>query len=175
MRQAAARLIAGLDREQARSLAAEARTGLEQTTFALGRIEREPAEALARAVVVLAAEKESPRVRLAAVRLIQRGIGDIVAPSCRGMVWEGYSVRRPQGKQEHGKALAALRAAFPAGDANLDRELSRTLALLEDDDAGTLRKVADRLTLSSDPLEDIHYLIVLSRLRRRGRQRSRPA
>ena len=53
-------------------------------------------------------------------KLIQRGIGDIVAPSCRGMVWEGYSVRRPQGKQEHGKALAALRAAFPAGDANLD-------------------------------------------------------
>ena len=165
VRQASARLIAGLDREQSRSLGAEARTGPEQTTFALGRIEREPEEALARAVAVLAAGKETPRVRLAAVRLIQRGVGDMVAPSCRGMIWEGYSIRKPHGKQEHGKPLTALRAAFPSGAADLDRELSRTLAMLEDGDAATLRKVADRLTPSSDPLEDIHYLIVVSRLR----------
>jgi putative heme-binding domain-containing protein len=47
----------------------------------------------------------------------------------------------------------------------VDREISRTLAVLEDDDPATLAKVADRLTARSDPVEDIHYLIVLARLR----------
>jgi putative heme-binding domain-containing protein len=165
VRQATARLIAGLENEQARALAAKAQTGLEKTTFALGRIDQEPEDALARALGVVAAAKESPAVRRAAVRLVQRAIGDIVSRICQGMVWEGYSIRKPRAKQMYGKALETLRTAFPAGDADLDRELSRTLAMLEDEDTGTLRKVAERLTATSDPLEDIHYLIVLSRLR----------
>ena len=105
------------------------------------------------------------RFRLAAVRLVQLALGDIAAPPCQGMVWEGYSPRRKLDAKTAGKAAAALRPAFPAGDADLDRELSRTLAILEDGDAGTVRKVAARLTDNSDPLEDIHYLVVLSRLR----------
>src|SRR6185437_6747232 len=49
--------------------------------------------------------------------------------------------------------------------ADLDRELSRTLAVMEDEDSATLDKIAARLTADSDPVEDIHYLIVLARLR----------
>src|SRR5262249_39709479 len=40
-----------------------------------------------------------------------------------------------------------------------------TLAMLEDDEPTALTKIADRLTDSSDPVEDTHYLIVLARLR----------
>src|SRR5262249_24093266 len=60
--------------------------------------------------------------------------------------------------------VAALRGAFPSGQADLDREIGRTLAVLEDDDPAVLSRVAARLTGKSDPVEDIHYLIVLARL-----------
>src|SRR6516165_3169954 len=40
----------------------------------------------------------------------------------------------------------------------------RTLAVLEDNDPNTLRKIADQLSANSDPVEDLHYLIVLARL-----------
>ena len=165
VRQATARLVAGLDAAQAKALGKEVRTGVEQTTFALGRVDQEPEDALAHALRVVAAGKEPAAVRLAAVRVVQRAVGDIASPGCRGMVWEGYSIRKPRIKEAYGKTLTTLRTAFPSGDAGLDRELSRTLAMLEDEDAGTLGKVAQRLTATSDPLEDIHHLIVLSRLR----------
>jgi putative heme-binding domain-containing protein len=58
-----------------------------------------------------------------------------------------------------------LRGAFPSGQADLDRELSRTLAALEDDDPGMFAKVVERFQAASHPVEDIHYLIVLARLR----------
>src|SRR5205823_4597617 len=110
----------------------------------------------------LLGEKEvSPELRLDAVRLVQRALGGLTAPKARGTVWEGYTRRRPEPALP-AEARALLRAAFPSGHADLDRELARTLAMVEDDDGSTLRKVADRLTPGSDPVEDVHYLIVLA-------------
>jgi putative heme-binding domain-containing protein len=43
--------------------------------------------------------------------------------------------------------------------------VARTLALVEDNDADLLARVADRLTATSDPVDDVHYLIVIARLR----------
>ena len=60
---------------------------------------------------------------------------------------------------------SALRVAFPSKNAALNRELARTLAMIEDDDPDTLAKIAVQLTAESDPVEDIHYLIVLARLK----------
>src|SRR5262245_3027469 len=165
VRQAAARLIAGLSAAEAKVLGRQTRTALEQTTFALGRVEQEREGALARCLEVVAPRKESPETRLAAVRVIQLALGDIVGRLSEGMVWEGYSPRRKPGRETAAKALAVLRRVFPTGDADLDREVSRTLAMLEDEEPDTLRKMVHRLTPSSDPLDDIHYLIVLSRLR----------
>src|SRR5262249_24896391 len=59
---------------------------------------------------------------------------------------------------------AAVRAAFPSGYGDLDRELSRTLAMLEDDAPASLACAADKLTADSHPVEDVHYLIVLAPL-----------
>jgi len=42
---------------------------------------------------------------------------------------------------------------------------NQVLAMVEDDDPVFLSKLAERLTPSTDPIEDIHYLIVLARLR----------
>ena len=83
--------------------------------------------------------------RLAGVRLMQRALGDIVAPALRGTVWEGYSPRRRLASREPGvlaPAAEALRRAFPTGLVDLDREVSRTLAMIEDDDPTTLAEVA---------------------------------
>jgi putative heme-binding domain-containing protein len=104
--------------------------------------------------------------RLAAVRAVQLKFGGITAAKWKGTVFEGYS---PRDALAVGKAppeiLAAFRATFPSGEANLDRELSRTLAILEDADDRTPARIADMLGAGSDPVEDVHYLIVLARLR----------
>ncbi len=102
-------------------------------------------------------------VRLAAVRLVQRALGDLSAARARGTVWEGYSRRRAEPALPE-RVRAVLRAAFPSGQPDLDRELSRTLALVEDDDPALLARVAGQLTPRSHPTEDVHYLAVLARL-----------
>jgi putative heme-binding domain-containing protein len=127
------------------------------TTVALARPSMEIAHLLG--------EKDiSPELRLDTVRLVQLALGGLTASKARGTVWEGYTRRRREPALP-ADARAMLRAAFPSGHADLDHELTRTLAMVEDDDPATLRKVADRLTTGSDPIEDVHYLIVLSRLR----------
>jgi putative heme-binding domain-containing protein len=94
-----------------------------------------------------------------------------MSPKAKGTVWEGYSAREgwlpPRFISEHDfqKAVAVLRSTFPTGKIHLDREISRTLAMIQDDDPSLPMKMTDRLTMSSDPIEDLHYLIVLARLR----------
>jgi putative heme-binding domain-containing protein len=108
-------------------------------------------------------------ITLNTVRQMQRSLGDFTGR--RGHVFEGYTLRPasggrkpPDNPPQSGGLRPPLARAFPSGDPDLDRELSRTLAILEDPDPHTLAKVADRLTPDSDPIEDIHYLIVLARL-----------
>jgi putative heme-binding domain-containing protein len=99
-------------------------------------------------------------ITLNMVRQVQLSLGQFTGE--RGHVLEGYTLREV--KKPPARTVEALRRAFPSGSADLDRELSRTLALLEDADPKTLAKIASRLTPTSDPVADIHYLIVLSRL-----------
>jgi putative membrane-bound dehydrogenase-like protein len=115
------------------------------------------------------AEAIPPEEMLDAVRVIQLASGDVGSPRYRGNVWEGYSPRdepiRFASPDEREHVLDRLRGRFPSGHARLDRELSRTLAIYEDEDPTTLRKVVDCLTGDSDPIDDIHFLIVASRLK----------
>src|SRR5262249_51976027 len=113
-------------------------------------------------------------------------LGGLIAPEVKGTVWEGYSPRRsplwPKGNEDRlppagarrpghldpagfARAVVALRGSFPSGSEALDREISRSLAVLEDDSPAPLARVAGRITAASDPVEDTHYLIVLARLR----------
>lgn len=112
--------------------------------------------------------------RLHAVRILQIAFGDIGSPKVKGMVWEGYTLRQAPNQAvqpealkpaERAEALKACRGGFPIGSVPIDREISRTLAMLEDDDPGVFAKVAAKLTDKSPAVEDVHYLIVLSRLK----------
>ncbi len=169
-RQAAARLVAVLDEDARQELEGRVKTGPVEVTFCLGSRAEDPAGVLGRAGRLLADRSADPETRLAGVRLTQLALGDLMDPRRRGTVWEGYSPRdtplplRAREPELFARAAAGLREAFPSGQADLDREVSRTLAVIEDEDPATTRKVAGRVTPSSDPVEDVHYLIVLARL-----------
>jgi putative heme-binding domain-containing protein len=166
VRMAAAELVGAMPEKDREALAREARTSQEAATVGLGTYRTRTVQILEQASRSLVAKREPAELRLTWVRLIQLALGDLSAPKLKGTVWEGYSLRRPpQPAPAVQAATAALRRAFPSGHTDLDREISRTLAALEDDEPAILRKVADHLTPTSDPVEDIHYLIVLARLR----------
>jgi putative membrane-bound dehydrogenase-like protein len=164
IRRAVADLIGGLDPPARRELKVRAQAPEERATFALGCALADSALALEVALRVAADVGAGPGPRLDAVRAVQIALGDLTAPADRGTVWEGYSPRGSLPRLPTA-IFAALRAAFPSGHGDLDRELSRTLAMVEDSALETLQQVSTFLTLSSHPVEDLHYLIVLGRLR----------
>jgi putative heme-binding domain-containing protein len=157
LRQATARILAILDDNERQRIDPPKDDPLSEITWGLSRA----SFAVAR---LLTNKSIAAEIRLDAVRVVQLALGDLMAAKAKGAVWEGYS-RRRNDIAVPPEVRSILRAAFPSGHADLDRELSRTLAMIEDDDAGTLAKMAARLAANSDPVEDIHYLIVLARLR----------
>ena len=166
VRLAASDLLATLDEESRATLLAQARTPWQRLTWALAACENDLQEAAKQAGRVLETRDAPRETRLAAVRVMQRAVGDIGDPKMRGTVWEGYSLRNKEGASILTTSpRAALLNGFPSGDAELDREITRTLAMLEVADARLLTRVADRLTATSNPIDDVHYLIVLARLR----------
>jgi putative heme-binding domain-containing protein len=156
LRQAAGDLFATLRPQAQEDLARELTAPREAITLDLVR----PDSRVARFVSDQSLPAEA---RLDAIRAMQRAAGDLNAASARGTVWEGYSRHRDQDLPL--TARFALRSTFPTGHAPLDRELARTLALIEDDSPDVLARIAGKLSADSDPIEDIHYLIVLARLR----------
>jgi putative heme-binding domain-containing protein len=169
VRKAAADLIAGLDRAAQQALAGHIRPPRAEATFGLGTVHADPKDTLKRAGRLLAKDVE-PETRLAAVRLVQLALGGLVSPKSRGTVWEGYTPRKNLAAGDGLWPLPlevdnALLRAFPSGHADLDRELSRTLAVLEHFAPRTFAEAARRLTSDSDPVEDLHYLAVLARLK----------
>jgi putative heme-binding domain-containing protein len=104
--------------------------------------------------------------------LIQIALGGLTATSAKGGVFEGYTSRKRKRRKADGPSVAyasgsygfVLRDAFPAGQAELDAELARTLAMIEDDSPDTLRKVSAYLSPDTNPIDEVHYLIVLAQL-----------
>lgn len=98
------------------------------------------------------------------IRLAQLAHGGLVHPEKRGTIWEGYTFVKP--RTRHSSTLTAvIRKQFPTGHRELDRELSRTLAALEDSDALSLEKITNHILITQHPVDQIHYLTVLARLK----------
>jgi putative heme-binding domain-containing protein len=57
-----------------------------------------------------------------------------------------------------------LAEIYPTGDPRLDRELIRLLAMLTSYSSKLVDSVCEKLTDDSDPIDDIHHLVSLSRL-----------
>ncbi len=171
VRKAAADLIALLPERDQRDLVPPTLTPDQQATYGLGVCAADPVAALDRATDLLTMKEASLQSRRTAVRVAQLALGDLVSPKVKGTVWEGYTARqtalleRGHGTRWFAHLRTVFRRAFPSGDWELDREVARTLAVLEDDDAETLARIAQRLTDQSPPPDTLHYLIVLARLK----------
>jgi putative heme-binding domain-containing protein len=117
------------------------------------------------AVEVLESSKDVD-LCLDAIRLIMLAYGDWDLASPPAEVYSAYSL--PVKERLTQTVLAAVRKRFPAGAEPLDIELSRLLAMFEDDDPKSVEKVLTQITTESPPTRDVHYLIVLARLKAEG-------
>jgi putative membrane-bound dehydrogenase-like protein len=128
--------------------------------------DQQPDAAFGRAAWRVLDAAEGTALRLEAVRLLQRGLGDARIEPGQPEVYSGYTARSPQHADDALRAelAAAVLRLFPSDDRALDYELARLCAMLGGEFPGLLDRLATRWTAQSDPHDDIHYLIVASRL-----------
>lgn len=166
----ASRLVARLDQDSFQSLSqAVVKTGWQGTlTYAVGYLARSTASTkygIQLAVRVLEGDHPAA-LKLQAARLLQLALGDMVPPAGTAPAFEAYSTRLDLSAFE--RDLDPLRVrlteTFPTGDADIDRELSRALTMLSLANTKLLDKVLAKITDDSDPVEDIHYLLVAARI-----------
>ncbi len=158
--QATARLYADLDAADQKRLAESAKTPRERLCGFLAHTQSDE-QSLVSLAQILADKSLSDTIRLDAARLLERACGDIISPKAMGTAYEGYTRRKEIAVPK--PIVQTVVDAFPSGFAALDRELSRFLALSECAAPEALRKIAEQLTEASDPIDDVHNLIVLSR------------
>ena len=112
------------------------------------------------------ATSRDPVTRLDAVRLLQLGLGDVKLVQDKPDTYDGFVASNtediPTPLRQH--IVERLAPTFPSGDADLDRELGRLLAMLSADSPGLLERVTAKLTYTSPVEEDIHFLMVAARL-----------
>ncbi len=105
-------------------------------------------------------------VRIDGARAMQMALGDVGPGEKRLAVYEGYAPRVDLVGKE--KELNPIRSRiakiFPTGDERLDFEVSRVISMLAPLNDDLLDKVLAKVTEKSDPVSDIHYLLVASRI-----------
>jgi putative heme-binding domain-containing protein len=106
-----------------------------------------------------------PELRPDAARTLVLMMGDTDLRDVGRDALCNYTLAAPPDDATRAKILAVVRPLFPAGDERTDLEISRLLAMLQDDSPETLGKAAAFLTETSSATADIHYLIVVARLR----------
>ncbi|NBU09238.1 MAG: hypothetical protein EBY09_05435 [Verrucomicrobia bacterium] len=114
----------------------------------------------------VAATSRDPVTRLDAVRLLQLGLGDVKLVQDKPDTYDGFVASKtediPTPLRQH--VVERLAPAFPSGEADLDRELGRLLAMLSAEAPGLLERVTAKLTDRSPVEDDIHFLMVAARL-----------
>ena len=105
-------------------------------------------------------------VRRDAVRLLEIAVGGIATnlDSTPGLVGYEITSQRNVPARDRDSIVESLAAEFPSGDAVLDRELTRLMAMLAADDAGLTSAVAGKWSAESTVEDDVHYLMVMARL-----------
>ncbi len=107
-----------------------------------------------------------PGLALEAVRLLQIGLGDLRTREGQAEVYSGYSGNLTEVVDVATRQMLAANLAplFPTSDAELNRELARLLGMLEADAPGLVPAISRQWLSASSVEDDIHYLIVASRL-----------
>jgi putative membrane-bound dehydrogenase-like protein len=165
---AAARLIPQLSKETFRMLAVQAAkqgwsAGLSNAIGFLGRKPGFSDYAFEIGLRVLDRDLTT-ELKLEAVRLMQLGLGDLTSPK-NVAVFDGYAPALDISEFDRELDPYRIRLAelFPTGDARLDYELARLLAMLQPYNAALLTSVLAKITDDSHPTDDLHYLIASAR------------
>ena len=107
-----------------------------------------------------------PALKLEAARLVQLGLGDLGNIKQLPAAYHGYA--SPLDLTPVERDLDPLRVAvtkhYPTADPNLNHELSRLMAVLSVFNDTALNSVLAQITADSDPIDDIHHLLVASRI-----------
>jgi putative membrane-bound dehydrogenase-like protein len=165
----ASRLLARLDPASFRTLSTAAvKAGWPSTlAYAVGYLPRSNNSTTYAITVSLAVleGKHPATLKLQAARVLQLALGDLV-PKSGIPAFDGYTPKLDLSAFERDLDPVRIRLAdtFPTGDADVDRELSRTLAMLSLSNTKLLDKVLAKITTESDPIEDLHYLLVAARI-----------
>lgn len=166
----ASRLVARLDQASFQSLSQTVvKAGWQGTLmYAVGYLPRSTASTkygIQLSLRVLEGD-HPPGLKRQAARLLQLALGDMVPAAETAPAFEAYSTRLDLSAFERDLDPLRVRLAetFPTGDADVDRELSRALSMLSLANTKLLDKVLAKITDDSDPVEDIHYLLVAARI-----------
>ncbi len=116
--------------------------------------------------LALLALYDDPDVRLECVRLIELWLGDIRPFVEDDLLSSGYALARPDAANATTRQAItdSLTSLFPTGKAEMDREIARGLAMIGVSRPTTLEAIATKWTPESSPVDDVHYLTVLSKI-----------
>lgn len=105
-------------------------------------------------------------LKLEAARLMQLALGDVGPASQRDPVFDSYAGQKNFSAHERVLDTYRTRLAkvFPTENRELDIELSRLLATLKPYNRSLMDRVLAKITDTSNPVDDIHYMIVASRI-----------
>ncbi len=170
VRQSASRAAATLDAATFKTLSdgISASDGAAQVALAYARILKSGGVvplAVAIGLQVFEGDNQTD-LRLDALRLIQLGLGDLGPPVKMAAVFDGYANGVDLSEYERHLDPVRIRLSedFPSSHEVLDHELARILAMLSPYNPKLLDRILAKMTDESDPVSDVHYLIVAARI-----------
>lgn len=135
--------------------------------FHMGRCLRAPLQSTPAAAVaadVLVSPTSSSQDRYDAARILQMTLGDVGPARDRPVMFDGYAPRFSLAsvERELNPIMTKVAAAFPSGDAHLDHELIRLIAMTTPFNRDLFARLLASITDSTLPADDIHRLAALS-------------
>ncbi len=135
--------------------------------FHMGRCLRSPLQspsAAAVAATVLASPTSSGEDRYDAARILQMTLGDVGPATDRPVMFDGYApaMSLTAIERELNPIMTKVAAMFPSGDAHLDHELIRLIAMTTPFNRDLFGRVLSGITDSTLPADDIHRLAAIS-------------
>lgn len=108
----------------------------------------------------------SADLKLDALRLLEWMLGDVGPSRHRPAAFDGYApgIELEPLERELDPLRVQLAEIYPLGQPLVDYELARVLAMLAPTNQQLLDKVLATLTEDSDPVDDLHYLLVAARM-----------
>lgn len=133
----------------------------------IARSDRLHAESFSVAINAVGKTTSDVQSKLDAVRLLQCSVGDVGPQQGVPGALESYTARANLTlvSGQMATARATLATALPSGDAILDRELIRTIAMLGSTNQRVVTALLDGITSDSSPVDDIHRLAALAKIR----------